>query len=269
MNLSDVSVINLLPPNLARDKNVRMMCEAFDKEVRRIVAGIPGIAIVPNLVLKRITDNLFLDLLAWQFHCDFYSPDLPIKTKQELILKSLDWHTRKGTPSVVEETVSTVFSKAIIQEWYEYGGLPYRFRVATDEQIPDTAALNKLLRAIKSVKNTRSFLDSITQLVYFLDEVRTNELHRMTLRMKFTDDFPQAREHFLISVGNKYEERQLIRAFHDGTYLRDGTINHDGLGDRSMDETLQIWYKKHHFHDGTYLHDGTINHDSMILIPLE
>jgi phage tail P2-like protein len=114
-----------------RDKNVRLMCEAFDRELRRIVADIPGIAIIPNLALKNITDNLLLDLLAWQFHCDFYSPELSIETKQELIIKSLDWHTRKGTPSVMEEIVSTVFSKAKIQEWFEYGGLPYMFRIAT------------------------------------------------------------------------------------------------------------------------------------------
>ena len=167
MDLSDISVIKLLPPNLAKDKNVLMMCEAFDIELRRMIADIPGVDIIPNLVLKRITDDLLLDLLAWQFHVDFYDTEFPIETKQELVLKSLDWHTRKGTPSVVEEIVTAVFSHAVIEEWFEYGGLPYRFRISTELPLSDEVALKKLVSAIFSVKNTRSWLDVIDALIKY------------------------------------------------------------------------------------------------------
>ena len=193
MDLSDISIIKLLPPNLAKDNNVRMMCEAFDSELQRIIKDITGIAIIPNLVRKQITDNLLLDLLAWQFHCDFYSTDFSIEKKQEIILRSLDWHTRKGTPSVVEEVVSTVFSKAIVQEWFEYGGLPYRFNIATDEVLPDSETRNNLIRAINSVKNTRSFFERFLQLVHLIDEVLINEQHEMELTKKtLVDDFSSA-----------------------------------------------------------------------------
>jgi phage tail P2-like protein len=177
------------------------------------------------LVVKEITDNLLLDLLAWQFHCDFYRPDMSIEIKQELILKSLDWHIRKGTPSVVEEIVSTVFSKAIVQEWFEYDGLPYRFRIATDEQIPDTEDLSKFLRAIKSVKNIRSFFDSITQLVYFLDEVITNELHQMVLQMKFADDFSRSGKIF--HNARILRDGHTVRLTEKFLLFRNGTVKHD------------------------------------------
>jgi len=188
MDLSDISIIKLLPPNLARDNKVRMMCEAFDEELRRIIADIPGIAIIPNLVLKKIVDNLLLDLLAWQFHCDFYSPDLPIEKKQELILKSLDWHTRKGTPSVVEEIVSTVFSRAEVQEWFNYEGLPYRFRISTEEELPDGAARESLYRAIDSVKNKRSWLEKITTLIHFEDEFTVTDDLQMAVHHNGLED---------------------------------------------------------------------------------
>jgi len=190
VDFSDITIIKLLPPNLAKDKNVRMLCEAFDSELRRLIADIPGIEIIPNLVRKQITDNLLLDLLAWQFHCDFYSTDFSIEKKQEIILKSLDWHTRKGTPSVVEEVVSTIFSKAIVQEWFEYGGLPYRFNIATEEEMPDSEARNNLIRAINSVKNTRSFFERFLQLVYLVDNVLTDEQNKTELRTQtVTDNF--------------------------------------------------------------------------------
>ena len=189
MNLSDVTIIKLLPPNLANDVNVRILGSVFDKELRKIIADIPGIAILSDLVRRELTDNLLLDLLAWQFHCDFYDQNFSIEKKQELILKSLDWHTRKGTPSVVEEVVSTVFSKAIVQEWHEYGGLPYRFSVATDEQLPDKETRNNFYRAINSVKNTRSFFDALTQLVHLIDEIIINEKHLIELEKNLIDNF--------------------------------------------------------------------------------
>jgi phage tail P2-like protein len=249
---------------------------------------------------------LLLDLLAWQFHCDFYSADFSIEQKQEIILKSLDWHTRKGTPSVIEEIVSTVFSKAIIQEWFEYGGLPYRFRIATDEQIPDTEELNKFLRAIKSVKNIRSSLDAITQLVYFLDEVITNELSRMTLQMKFTDDFSRSGKIFhnsrILRDGHTVRPTEKFYLFRNGTVKHDGSTYHtkinvrkvsdfirvpirhsSGLHERpdtavqfdftdvvSMTESfsqVEIWH--HLFHNGRYNRNGTIKHNVVTFIPLE
>jgi phage tail P2-like protein len=193
VDLSDVSIIPLLPPNLANDKNVRAMCQAFDSELRRLVAAIPGIEIIPNIARKRITDDLLLDLLAWQFHCDFYSADFSTEQKQEILLKSLDWHTRKGTPSVIEEIVSTVFSKAIVQEWFEYDGLPYRFRIATEESMHDTETRRNLIRAINSVKNTRSLFETFSQLVFLIDKVVMNEQPQMEMRTKtLVDNFSSA-----------------------------------------------------------------------------
>ena len=231
MDLSDVSIIKLLPPNLARDKNVLMMCEAFDDELRRIIADIPGIGIISNLVRKQIIDNLLLDLLAWQLHCDFYSPDFPIEKKQEIILKSLDWHTRKGTPSVVEEIVSTVFSRAEVQEWFEYGGLPYRFRIGTEEEMPNVAARENLIRAINSVKNTRSFLDAITSIIFFEDEFHVTDYLTMIVHVNSFRDYYGNR--FLFNGAAKFDgvtqnEWIYLNSKFDGKHKFNGDIPFGG-----------------------------------------
>jgi phage tail P2-like protein len=250
MNLPDVSVIKLLPPNLAHDKNIRMACEAFDEELRRIIADIPGIAIIPNLVRKEITDNLLLDLLAWQFHVDFYDTGFSLEKKQQIILKSMDWHTRKGTPSVVEEIVSTVFSKAIVQEWFEYGGLPHRYRVGTEEDFPDEQDMKNFYRAISSVQNTRSWLDKLTSFIYFEEEFNISETNITRTKIPLADQMAYifrngqyrrngqisrsdtgVKDVISVSVVNPQSERLLGIATRNGLFRRNGAIMRDGFAD--------------------------------------
>jgi phage tail P2-like protein len=222
VDLSNVSIIPLLPPNLANDKNVCAMCQAFDSELQRLIANIPGIEILPYLARKQITDNLLLDLLAWQFHCDFYSADFSVEQKQEIILKSLDWHTRKGTPSVIEEVVSTVFTKAEVKEWYDYGGLPYRFIVGINEETPDQEIRNSLIRAINSVKNTRSVLDKIITILYHEDELHMSDSVQIKTVRRDIDVYPGG----LRYDGRwKYDHGEFFRL--DGTRKYDGTWPYD------------------------------------------
>jgi phage tail P2-like protein len=303
VNLPDISIIKLLPPNLAKDKNVRMMCEAFDGELRRIIAGIPDVSIVPNLVLKKITDNLLLDLLAWQFHCDFYSPDLPVEKKQELILKSLDWHTRKGTPAVVEEIVSAVFSRAVVQEWFDYGGLPYHFRIGTEDELPDGAALETFYRAINSVKNTRSYLDKLTSIIYFEDNFYITDCFALAVMRKDFESFQSIKYNGAIKYdGHTVNETITARYCYNGRFRCDG--GHSYVGTEQTDNPCRpkapfryssgvadgfaIWHRDgaetdtaemsdgaviglrtHRYHNGARTYNGAIKYDTGVLIPQE
>lgn len=160
-NIADVSILNIMPPNVAKDAGVKMAAAAFDEVLREIILKIPNVSILPRI--REITDNLLLDLLAWQFHVDFYRPEFSVAVKQELIIKSLDWHSRKGTPSAVGEVVTAALGESRVVEWYNYGGTPYTFKIQTEMALPDLAALLELTDAITSVKNTRSWLEFIEQ----------------------------------------------------------------------------------------------------------
>ena len=166
MNLhEDVDILRILPSSIADDKNVQMMAQTFNDVLVDIIKDIPNLAIIPMLVRREIIDHTLLDLIAWQMHCDFYDVNFPIEKKQTLIINSIDWHSRKGTPSVVSEIVTAVFEDGEVEEWFEYGGLPYRFRVSTLFSVTDLQVIDDLVRAIYSVKNTRSWLDAITAIV--------------------------------------------------------------------------------------------------------
>jgi phage tail P2-like protein len=308
MDLSSVSILNLMPPNLASDQNIKMAAEAFDKVLRGIIEKIPNISVIPNLALNKTVDSVLIDLLAWQFHVDFYDPKMPLEVKRDLVLKSLDWHFRKGTPSAVEDIVSTVFSKAIVQEWFEYDGLPYRFHVATEELMPDSETRNNLIRAINSVKNTRSFFEMFQQLVYLVDKVIMNEQCLMEMRTKMlVDNFSSSgrlrrngrfrrngtfvnteEETYFIDRSGKYKRNEnLLRGentrrvpsvdiisppFRRNTWERERfaiTFDYRFTDTVSTAETMKIWIKKHHFRDARFTRDGRLLRDSMVLIPLD
>jgi len=159
VKLSDINIIDLLPPSIADDENVKAMAESLTTVFRETTGYIPSVLFMPRI--DELTDEALIDNLAWQFHVDFYEQDMPLEMKRELVSRWLDWHTRKGTPSVIEEIVTVVFADATVTEWFDYDGEPYHFRV--DTELPDVTAENiqRLIRAIFSVKNTRSWLDGV------------------------------------------------------------------------------------------------------------
>jgi len=157
----DISLRELLAPSIAHDPDIQAAADAVDSELKKTSGYIPDVAIIKRLRAREIDEPLLLDFLAWGLHVDFYDPELPIEIKQELVAKSLDWHTRKGTPSVVEEIVTKVISDAEVREWFDYGGMPYRFKVGTDTDELSVSMLTTLIDAIFSVKNTRSWMEAI------------------------------------------------------------------------------------------------------------
>ena len=161
-DLFSVNLQELLPPSIANDPNILAAAEGIDAELHKATERIPGVSIIPRI--REIVDSTLINLLGWQFHVDFFGPDAPLEVRRELVARSLDWHTRKGTPSVVEEVVTAALADSKLTEWFEYGGMPYNFRITTEMPITSAEDIRTLIRAIFSVKNTRSWLDFIEAL---------------------------------------------------------------------------------------------------------
>lgn len=157
-NIADVKLIDLLPPNLARDPEIQALAEAIDQELKAVDGAIEQCILLPRL------DSLpeaVVDHLAWERHVDFYEPDLPIEQKREMVRQSKPWHRRKGTPAAVEELVTAIFGDGEVQEWFEYSGQPYHFKVQTTNTSATTTDVQRFTKAVNSIKNTRSFLDAV------------------------------------------------------------------------------------------------------------
>lgn len=157
--------IEIVPSSIRNDPQVVAACEAIDAELEQIYTefhedtGAPSILFWP-FVNRQVPP--LLDVLAWEMHVDVWQGwegDLTVDEKRNLIEQSIDWHQHKGTRYAVDQMLATIFKQGVVTEWYEYGGQPYYFRVAFNEDITDPTAINRAIEAIYAVKNVRSWLD--------------------------------------------------------------------------------------------------------------
>lgn len=158
INVEQIRLIDLIPPNLRSDPSVRAAAEALDSELIQVTE------MTSSLTLMASIDKLeerWVDELAWQYHVDFYDPTLPLEQKRDLVRYSLRWHRRKGTPSAVNELISTIFGSGTVVEWFDYGGERGYFRVKTSDPSANAERAAQFLAAINSVKNERSWLEAI------------------------------------------------------------------------------------------------------------
>lgn len=157
IDVNNLKLYDILPSSLSADKTVSDIIKAIDGIFGGIDAEVRKIRLYENLDEQPAE---VLDLLAWQFHVDFYDYDYSNEVKRELIRQSIAWHRRKGTPVAVEEMVSTIYSSAEVVEWWDYGGTPFHFKVNIyGEEITDPAKLNNLRDSVFAVKNARSIFD--------------------------------------------------------------------------------------------------------------
>lgn len=87
---------------------------------------------------------------------------MDVAAKRQLIAGSLLLHRRRGTPWAVRTALEAALHvPATVQQWFEYGGEPYFFRVRLElggAEI-DEAAQRNALQLILDYKNVRSWLD--------------------------------------------------------------------------------------------------------------
>ena len=156
ISLKDYFISQKLPPSI-NDENVNQLAQVSDHFLHKIDALILKLLIYPNV------DNLDEDLinyLGFQMHVENFDTSLPLASKRELVKSSIEIHRLKGTKYAVEKTLKMFFGYSHIDEWFEYNGDPYLFKVEVGEFRQNSSGLDELYKAIDGVKNVRSALDS-------------------------------------------------------------------------------------------------------------
>lgn len=158
INLEESKVLSMLPPVLQKDSDIIAAAKALDKSTCSInkLTNKLNFVVNPNL-----TDHNLLDALAADFHVDFYNKDFPIETKQKLIEESMILHMEKGTAKAVEDLITAVFGEGQVQEWFEYGGQPFHFKVITSNREVTNERALEFIRALESVKRKSAVLESV------------------------------------------------------------------------------------------------------------
>jgi phage tail P2-like protein len=156
MDIKNLSLLELQTESMKKDPTTIAMCAALEPLLKQIANDIDKTIIIGDI------DNVseaVLDELAWQWHVDFYEGTA--EQKRQLVKNALIIHLTKGTPFAVETLIATIFGQGRVEEWFEYSGQPYHFRVIVDNTSATGEQADKFIRMLESVKNKRSKLDQI------------------------------------------------------------------------------------------------------------
>lgn len=119
-------------------------------------------------------DEEAIDLLAVELRTKYYGQWLTLEEKRKIVKKTLLWYCRAGTLYTVQELADFVFQDAKVEEWFQYGGSAYLFRIMV-QVISQDISLEKFLeflQAVYGVKNTRSHLEAVIYTCHKETEVK-------------------------------------------------------------------------------------------------
>jgi phage tail P2-like protein len=156
--LQDLDLADISPQSLLADPMVKAILDGITVELKSYTQDLAQLLIIPNI--KTLNVDVLEHVMA-MFKVDFDDDSLPIAQRRKMLLQSLQWHAIKGTPAAVENLITQVFGKAVVQEWWQYGGSPYHFRILTSDTIVDPIEIAKINRFVGIAKNARSQFDGI------------------------------------------------------------------------------------------------------------
>ncbi|MCL1861775.1 MAG: phage tail protein I [Proteobacteria bacterium] len=151
----------LLIPPLARDARCQVIAE--------LAARVGHIDLSPLLVyLIDSVDASVLPYLAeqWSVLDEGWQYADTDADKRRLLHRAIDMHRYKGTRWAVENALDVLRLGCDVQEWFEYGGEPYHFRVdlVSNQGVPEDfygQGIDRAVELITKAKNVRSHLDAI------------------------------------------------------------------------------------------------------------
>lgn len=153
----DIHIERWLPRFLLADKNGYAVAKAIEAGLQMMNNSIQEGFM--NLSDPDWMPEWALDEKAWEYNL-VYDYTAPIETKRGWIKDAYEIATLGGTAAGIVRYLTPYFDNARVEQWWEYGGDPYHFRVViagerTDEKDAWAQA------AIAQVQNVRSVCDNI------------------------------------------------------------------------------------------------------------
>ena len=163
LGITGENLLRILPPALTQDPSMVALASAGAEALAARLAEIDRVRTISNI---DGLEEAVLDILAHDFKVDWYDPEYSLEEKRRTLKDNWLVHRRLGTKYAVRTALNAVYPGTIVQEWFEYGGNPYCFRVV----LPAVGELTiekqkRVLSRIQYYKNLRSHLDKIVALV--------------------------------------------------------------------------------------------------------
>lgn len=158
MKLTDVDLLRLIPQFMRDDRNAQAFAYAVNSKIAEVTYAIMHAKIYTRI--DSLSEEI-LDELAWQFNVVEYRSEYDISIKRELIKGCMQLHYKRGTVAAVEEAVRKIFGDATVEEWFDYGGQPYHFKVRTSNIGATDEMIQEVTKIVKEAQNVRSFLEEV------------------------------------------------------------------------------------------------------------
>ncbi|MBU5438281.1 phage tail protein I [Tissierella sp. MSJ-40] len=154
-----IDLTRMLPPSLKNDEDMLALARVIGDELQKTsrMAQL-------NIIYARIDelDEAVLDILAYDLHVDWYDYSYPIEAKRALIKDSVKVHKRLGTKFAVETALGNLHPNSRIEEWFQYGGEPFSFRVILDTTRSRIGAgYFEIKKAVDSYKRLSAHMDDV------------------------------------------------------------------------------------------------------------
>lgn len=158
MDSNNIDLLALQTKVMQSDPTTIGLSAALTPELNIVSNQVDSILIYSNI--DQLSHEV-LDILAWQFKVDWYDSTLDINIKRKLIKNSMKVHKSKGTVYAVEQVIQDMFGDGEVQEWFQYGGDPYNFKVITTNPSVTAELANQFNLAVNKVKRKSTVLEQI------------------------------------------------------------------------------------------------------------
>ena len=144
-----------------------------------------------------------LDILAKDFAVDWYDHDYDLAAKRRTIKSAPYIHRHRGTAGAVLRGIRAIYPGSRLEEWWQYGGEPYHFRVMLDMSGSDASYVSteRVLWAIGYYKSLRSHNDGVYYQSTFGIEIVTSSGY-IVYAVRRCGTFPKTATQGGISAGN-------------------------------------------------------------------
>ncbi|MGM9639744.1 MAG: phage tail protein [Faecousia sp.] len=160
--------LRTLPTVLQNDPHMRAMASAIAVELDRLSEDVRAAQIYTRI---DELDESMLDALAADFKVDWWRPDASLDEKRYAL--KVNWYVHKhlGTKSAIETAVADYLGSGKVEEWFEYGGQPHHFRVASENNTAIITNYDAFISVLEVVQRRSSVLEHITAILRHLQEL--------------------------------------------------------------------------------------------------
>ncbi len=152
----DIDFTRILPDSLKNDETMLALGRGIADVIQRNIILARNAVIYPRI--DELDENT-LDILAYDFNVEWYDYEGTIDEKRRTIAECMKIHKFKGTKAAILTALKSVYDDVRVQEWFEYGGKPYHFKIFIRHSHSGYAKLARLLQKVKYYKNLRSHLE--------------------------------------------------------------------------------------------------------------